>query len=237
MINYHHIDNMEFMLNVPDKHYKWAIVDPEWGRKQHGGVNRSHNSLQKNGSKMFVKAPNHKKKGWDNKPAGKEYFDELLRISQNQIIWGVNYYNYVFGPGRIIWDKCNQGSDQSDCEIAYNSNTNRIDQFRYMWRGFMQGKSIKEGHIQQGNKKLNEKIIHPTQKPVNLYLWTIKKYIKLGDNIFDSHLGSGSIGIACDILGFNLDACENDIDTYLSAKNRLNSHIQLKKQAPTFSYD
>ncbi len=99
--------------------------------------------------------------------------------------------------GRIIWDKCNDGSDQSNAEIAYNSLTNRVDIFRYLWRGMFQGKSIAEGTIQQGNKKLNEKRIHPTQKPVNLYRWILQKYkIPQEWKILDTHVGSASSLIA-----------------------------------------
>lgn len=146
--------SLQAMKAMADNQFDWAIVDPEYGRKEHGGVNRSGWVTQANGTKMYVKNGNHyKKKQWDNAPAGEEYFTELLRVSKNQIIFGCNYYSSNFGNGRIIWDKCNEGSDQSDCEIAYNSSTDRVDLFQFMWRGMMQGKSIREGHIMQGNKK------------------------------------------------------------------------------------
>lgn len=134
-----------------------------------------------------------------------------------------------FGPGRIIWDKCNGNSDQSDCEIAYNSMTSRVDLFRFMWAGMMQGKSITEGHIQQGNKKRNEKRIHPTQKPLALYTWIFQKYAKPGDKVIDTHLGSGSSRIAAyeaglDFIGFEIDqkyfdAAEKRFDTHANQIN------------------
>ena len=208
---YLNCDCMQGMREFPDKYFDLAIVDPEYGRKEHGGRDRSGFVKQKNGNKIFVRSGNYENRGWDNKPAGREYFDELFRVSKNQIIFGCNYFDYPLVGGRIIWDKCNDGSDQSDAEIAYNSLTNRVDIFRYMWRGMFQGKSISEGWIQQGNKSLNEKRIHPTQKPINLYRWIIQKYkIPKDWKILDSHVGSASSLIAYEeerirYVGFEID--------------------------------
>ncbi|CAB1247443.1 protein of unknown function [Ruminococcaceae bacterium BL-6] len=149
------------------------------------------------------------------------YFDELFRVSKNQIIWGCNYYSDNFGPGRIIWDKCNDGSDQSDCEIAYNSLTSRVDLFRFMWRGMFQGKSIKEGWIQRGNKSLNEQRIHPCQKPVPLYIWQLKKYAKSGWKLLSTHVGSASDLIAFYLMNFDYIGFEIDSDYYHLANERL----------------
>ena len=141
----------------------------------------------------------------------KDYFDELFRVSKEQIIWGCNYFDYHFGSGRIIWDKCNMSSTFSDCEIAYCSLHETVRIFRYMWNGMMQGKSIPQGYIQQGNKKLNEKRIHPTQKPVNLYRWILQHYKIPSDwKLLDTHVGSGSSLIAFrennnPFIGFELD--------------------------------
>lgn len=122
----------------------------------------------------------------------------------------------------IIWDKCNDGSDQSDAEIAFNSLTRRVDIFRYMWRGMFQGKSIAEGTVQQGNKKLNEKRIHPTQKPVNLYRWICHKYLQKGMKILDTHVGSASSLIAYEEYGLEYVGYEINKDYYDSAQKRLN---------------
>ncbi len=218
---FYNLDCMEGMKEIPDKYFDLAIVDPEYGRKEHGGKNRSGYVKQKNGSKIFVQDGNYKKKDWDNEPAGEEYFKELFRVSKHQIVWGENYMPVKFGKGRIVWDKCNQGSDQSDCEIAYNSLTERVDLFRYMWRGMFQGKSITEGYIQQGNKALNEKRIHPTQKPVPLYLWQLQSYAKQGWKILDTHVGSASSLIACYQMGFEYIGFEKDSEIYKLANDRL----------------
>lgn len=96
--------------------------------------------------------------------------------------------------------------------------------FRYMWNGMMQGKSIAEGHVQQGNKQLNEKRIHPTQKPVNLYRWLISKYAKEGDKILDTHVGSASSLIAFKEAGLEYVGCEKDGQIFQSALARLEEY-------------
>lgn len=225
-------DCMAGMADYPNGFFDLAIVDPEYGRGEHGGRNRGKMVKQRNGSSVYVSDGGYTKKDWDNKPAGEEYFKELFRVSKHQIIWGCNYYAFPFGPGRIVWDKCNEGSDQSQCELAYNSLTTRVDLFRYMWRGMMQGKSIAEGHIQQGNKRLNEKRIHPTQKPVPLYLWTLNRYAKAGWKILDTHLGSGSSRIAADISGHDFWGWETDQEYYLKQEERFTAH---KRQLNIFN--
>ncbi|OFX52330.1 MAG: hypothetical protein A2066_00110 [Bacteroidetes bacterium GWB2_41_8] len=220
MINLFNTDNMEFMRQLPDKFYDLAIADPEQGKKEHGGIDRSKFVQQKNGTRIWVQDGNYKKKSWDYYPATNEYFDELMRISKHQIIWGEQYFDRYFGKGRIIWDKVNGKSHQFDCEIAYCSLNDRAELFRFMWAGMMQGKSIEEGHIAQGNKKLNEGRRHPTHKPSALYKWIFTHYkIPKDWKIFDPNLGSGSIGIACIHLGYNLDACEIDYEQYHIAKH------------------
>lgn len=210
---YYNMDCMIGMKGFPDNYFDLAIVDPVYGRKEHGGKDRSGYVRQKNGTKIFVKDGQYRNRNWDNEPTGKEYFEELMRVSKNQIIFGCNYFDYPLIGGRIIWDKCNDGSDQSDAEIAYNSLTKRVDMFRYMWRGMFQGKSITEGTIQQGNKSLNEKRIHPTQKPINLYKWILQQYAEDGWKLLDTHVGSASSLIAFKALGFDFVGFE--IDPYM----------------------
>ena len=207
---YYNMDCMQGMKEFPDKYFDLAIIDTPYGRKEHGGRNRSGYVRQKNGSKIFVKDGQYENRKWDNEPPSEDYFNELMRVSKNQIIFGCNYFDYPLIGGRIVWDKCNDGSDQSDAEIAYCSMNDRIDIFRYMWRGMFQGKSITEGTTQQGNKRLNEKRIHPTQKPVALYEWLLNRYAKPNDIILDTHVGSASSLIACyntnhKFVGFELD--------------------------------
>nr|DAE80811.1 MAG TPA: adenine specific DNA methyltransferase [Bacteriophage sp.] len=222
---YYIMDCMQGMKEFSDKYFDLAIVDPPYGRKEHGGRNRSGYVRQKNGSKIFVKDGQYGNRNWDNEPPSEDYFNELMRVSKNQIIFGCNYFDYPLIGGRIVWDKCNEGSDQSDAEIAYCSMNNRVDIFRYMWRGMFQGKSITEGTTQQGNKRLNEKRIHPTQKPVALYEWLLSRYAKPNDIILDTHVGSASSLIACYNTNHKFVGFELDEYYYKVSKQRLDTEM------------
>jgi site-specific DNA-methyltransferase (adenine-specific) len=222
---YYNMDCMQGMKEFPDKYFDLAIVDPPYGRKEHGGRNRSGYVRQKNGSKIFVKDGQYENRKWDNEPPSEDYFNELMRVSKNQIIFGYNYFDYPLIGGRIVWDKCNDGSNQSDAEIAYCSMNDRIDIFRYMWRGMFQGKSITEGTTQQGNKRLNEKRIHPTQKPVALYEWLLNRYAKPNDVILDTHVGSASSLIACYNTNHKFVGFELDEYYYKVSKQRLDTEM------------
>lgn len=125
-------------------------------------------------------------------------------------------------PCWVVWDKVNGENDFADCELAYTSFRSAVRQVKFMRHGFMQGGDFNGG--MQGNKKSNEKRIHPTQKPVALYKWLLDKYAKPGDKILDTHLGSGSIAIACHDYGFDLTACELDPDYYAAAMKRIEQH-------------
>lgn len=219
------MDCMQGMKEFPDKYFDLAIVDPPYGRKEHGGRNRSGYVRQKNGSKIFVKDGRYENRKWDNEPPSEDYFNELMRVSKNQIIFGCNYFDYPLIGGRIVWDKRNDGSNQSDAEIAYCSMNDRIDIFRYMWRGMFQGKSITEGTTQQGNKRLNEKRIHPTQKPVALYEWLLNRYAKPNDIILDTHVGSASSLIACYNTNHKFVGFELDEYYYKVSKQRLDTEM------------
>ena len=221
-------DNMQLMSRYEDNYFDLAIVDPEYGIGADKPSKKPNRAKQKNGNILNVKSVDYTHKEWDNKPADSKYFDELKRVSKNQIIWGVNYYDYDLTGGRIVWDKINGDSDQFGCEIAYNSLNKRTDIIRFMWRGMFQGLNITtdilKANEQQGNKSLNEKRIHPTQKPVKLYEWILQNYAKKGDRILDTHLGSGSIAIACHNLGFDLTACELDKDYFEATMKRIDQH-------------
>ena len=214
---------MEYMRTLPDKAFDLAIVDPPYGIGEDGGKSRSKFVTQKNGNRLYVEDGHYKKTGFDIAPPRQVFFNELFRVSKAQIIWGANYFTLP-RAGAIVWDKCNDGSDQSDGEIAFNSLTSRVDIFRYMWRGMMQGKSISEGTIQQGNKALNEKRIHPTQKPVALYEWLLQKYAKEDWRILDTHLGSGSSRIAAYNLGFEFVGCEIEPTYFQLQEQRFSEH-------------
>lgn len=207
-------DCLEVMAKYPNGYFDLAIVDPPYfsGPEKRRYYGRKVSSIG-------VKRLYGETSEW--KVPDKDYFEELFRVSKNQIIWGVNYFDYHFGSGRIVWDKVNGQSSFSDCELAYCSLHESTRLFRYMWNGMMQGKSISEGHIQQGNKLLNEIRIHPTQKPVNLYIWLLQNYASDGDRILDTHVGSASSLIACEELGFDYVGCELDKDIFESSNRRL----------------
>ena len=207
-------DCLEVMDKYPNGYFDLAIVDPPYfsGPEKRRYYGRKVSSIG-------VKRLYGETSEW--KVPDKDYFEELFRVSKNQIIWGVNYFDYHFGSGRIVWDKVNGQSSFSDCELAYCSLHESTRLFRYMWNGMMQGKSISEGHIQQGNKSLNEIRIHPTQKPVNLYIWLLQNYASDGDRILDTHVGSASSLIACEELGFDYVGCELDKDIFESSNRRL----------------
>jgi len=222
-------DNMELMARYPDNYFDLAIVDPPYGIGASKPSKKPNKAKQKNGEILSVKTAEYTHKDWDNKLADSDYFKELKRVSKNQIVWGCNYYSFDLTGGRIVWDKMNGDSDQFDCEIAYNSLNKRTDIVRFMWSGMIQGlnisKLISKANVQQGNKKLNEKRFHPTQKPVKLYEWLLMNYANEGDKILDTHLGSGSIALACHNRGFELTACELDKDYYEAAIKRIQNHI------------
>ena len=207
MINITNEDNMELMARYPDNYFDLAIVDPPYGIDRSG----QEETFTKNPKH---KRKSHKKKDWDNATPTKKYFDELFRVSKNQIIWGANYFVEHLNKGTmgwIIWDKGQHGLSMSDCEIAYGS-------FNKATRVY----TINRGLISQFGGS-----IHPTQKPVALYKWILTKYAKQGDKILDTHLGSGSIAIACHDLEYDLTACELDTEYFDAAMKRINNH---KKQ-------
>ena len=228
MINYYHTDNLEYMRSLPDDFYDLGIADPEQGKEMHGGKTGSGIIHERSGKITRVSRTYFERKDWDLTPAKEEYFEQFFRVTKHQIIWGEQYYFKNFGPGRVVWDKINGTTNQYDVEIAYQSLTDRAELIRFMWNGMMQGKSITEPHIQQANKKLNEKRIHPCQKPSQLYAALLDRFqIPRSWKIFDPNLGSGSIGIACLKKGYSLDACEKELDYYLDAKAWLENEIEI----------
>ena len=213
----YNMDCMEGMKLIPDKYFNLAIVDPPYFK---GPNKRKYYGRPVN--KLNIKRRTYEIiEEWDI--PNEEYFKELIRVSDNQIIWGCNHFNYYLGPGRIIWDKVNGKSTFSDCEIAYCSMHNKTKMFRYMWNGMMQGKSISEGYLQQGNKSKNDVRIHPTQKPINLYKWILMNYAKPEDKILDTHVGSASSLIACHEMGFDYLGFELDQGMHEIANNRLSN--------------
>ena len=193
-------DNMKLMARYEDNYFDLAIVDPPYGldKDLKGGASGfSGNSLN-----------NLVSKGWDVRP-NKQYFKELFRVSKNQIIWGGNYFlEYLHSTKCFIsWDKMNGTNDMADFELA--------------WTSFNKGcRRFSMHHFSSGYGKK----IHPTQKPVKLYEFCLEKYAKEGDKILDTHLGSGSIAIACHNMKYDLTACELDKEYYEQAMKRLKEH-------------
>ena len=197
-INLHHGDCMEAMKGMEDNQFDLAIVDTPYGI---------------DAGKMTMGSGRHKfKKGktWDNKPPQKEYFDELFRISCNQIIWGGNYFSLPLNNNWIIWDKLNPNLSFSEAELAWCSINRNVRIFKRL-------STLKD---LDGIKQ------HITQKPVALYKWLLQKYAKEGDKILDTHLGSGSIAMACWDLKFDLTGYELDAEYYQAAMKRFNTHCK-----------
>ena len=200
----YNMDCMEGMKQIPDKYFELAVVDPPYFK---GPNKRKYYGREVN--KLNIKRKNYEViEDWDI--PNEDYFKELIRVSKNQIIWGINHFDHYLGPGRIVWDKVNGKSTFSDAEIAYCIMHNSVRLFPYMWNGMLQGKSIKEGYLAQGDKTRNEFRIHPTQKPVKLYIWILQNYAKQGDKIIDTHVGSASSLVACynngfDYMGFEIN--------------------------------
>ena len=201
MIKITNEDNMELMSRYEDNYFDLAIVDPPYG------ININVNMGRRKGDK---KSNYHKFAGDDNEIPKKEYFDELFRVSKNQIIWGANYMieHLYSSPCWLLWDK----GFSEDVTFA---------QYEMAWSSFKS--SAKKYNF---NAAANRNRIHPTQKPVKLYEWLLINYANKNDKILDTHLGSGSIALACHNRNFDLTACELDSEYYNSALKRLKTHQQ-----------
>ena len=211
MIELFNADCMAVMANYPDKYFGLAVVDPPYGIGEDGSKNKSRGKLAiAKDYKSFA--------GNDIKSPDLEYFNELIRISRNQIIWGANHFisKIPFDSSCwIVWDKINGENDFADCEIAWTSFTTAVRKFTFRWNGMLQG--------DMANK---ESRIHPTQKPIALYKWLLSKYAKPGDKILDTHGGSMSSVIACIDGGFDMVCSELDKDYFDAAVNRINKHVR-----------
>ena len=214
-------DNMELMARYPDKYFDLAIVDPPYGigASSDSRVGGEY-TVNLGGVKKKVKAKEYTKKDWDFKKPDLEYWNELKRVSKNQIVWGGNYFieNLTDSSCWLVWNKRNGENNNADCELAWTSFKTAVRMFEWKWNGMI-----------QQNMKEKEERLHPTQKPVALYKWILDKYAKQGDKILDTHLGSGSIAIAAHDYGFELTACELDKEYYDKAIQRIKNHVsQLK---------
>jgi site-specific DNA-methyltransferase (adenine-specific) len=203
-------DNMELMARYEDNHFDLAIVDPPYG------INANLKRAD-TGKNKHIKQKDYHVGDWDNDIPDEEYFIELKRVSKNQIIWGGNYFlDYLKATSCfIVWDKKNGENYYADCELAWTSFKTSVRKFEWRWHGFL-----------QQNMKDKQNRIHPTEKPVALYEWLLMNYANDGDKILDTHLGSGSIALACHNLGYDLTACELDKEYYNAAIKRINEHKQ-----------
>ena len=186
-----HADCMNVMKEIPDKYFELAIVDPPYGI--------SITSECMGGRKTITPDKNKK---WDNTIPDIKYFEELFRISKNQIIWGGNYFNLPISRYFVIWDKGETmyGRDFAECEYAW----------------------VSSGGTRIFKKSPNDKTrIHPTQKPIALYRWLLQNYAKPNDKIIDTHSGSGSLACACHLEKFDFLAIEKDEDYFKSSVERL----------------
>ena len=212
-------DCMDYLKSMPDKYMELAICDPPYGI----GASEKNSTDKKQSKKSATKSNDYGNQNWDNEVPKKDYFDELFRVSKNQIIWGVNYYPYDFlSGGRIYWDKCVTMPTYSNGELAYCSLINSLKSVKIAWHGMI-----------QENMKNKEFRIHPTHKPVALYEWLLTNYAKPGDKILDTHVGSASSLIACHNLGFDYVGFEIDTDYYNMANDRLE---RVKSQTTIFDF-
>ena len=210
MIELHNIDCMEYLSTCEDNAFELAIVDPPYGIGEDGRKGIRTSPSRPN---SYKRRPKYKAKGWDNEPPSVQFFSALLRVSRHVIIFGANHFIQNIPNANsscwIVWDKKNEGTDFADCELAWSNMKTTVRKFRlHKFEGTRGGKDC----------------IHPTQKPVKLYEWLLIKYATKGDRILDTHLGSGSIAIACHNLGFDLVACELDTDYFNAAQKRLKQH-------------
>lgn len=190
-------DNMALMARYPDNYFDLAICDPPYGI---------------DAGKMTMGSGKHnfkKGKDWDSSVPNDEYFKELFRVSKNQIIWGGNYFKLPLNNNWVIWDKLNPNLSFSEAELAWCSINKNIRIFKRL----------------STLPDFDAKKQHPTQKPIKLYMFCLEKYAKENDKILDTHLGSGSIAIACHDYGFELTACELDKDYFDSAIKRIKNHV------------
>ena len=187
------IDCMEYMRTLPDKAFDLAIVDPPYGI---------------NAGKMTMGSGKHKfskDKDWDSAIPTAEYFAELFRVSENQIVWGCNYFTEHLPPSPhwLLWDKKNPNLSFAEGELAWVRKGKNLRIFQHY-----------SAMVEEGGK------IHPTQKPVKLYEWLLTNYAKKGQRILDTHLGSGSSAIAAHYFGVDFVGCELDKDYFEAAKAR-----------------
>lgn len=200
-----HADCMDIIKDMPEDYIDLAIVDPPYGIKEDGRNNHTRSILAV--SKDYTK-----KDRYDNDSPDKRVFDEIIRVSKNQVLWGCNHYISKVPYASscwIVWDKDNGKNDFADCELAWTSFKTAVRKFRFRWQGML-----------QENMRNKEDLQHPNQKPIALYRWLLQNYAKQGNLILDTHSGSGSCAIACMLEGFDFIAIEKDYDYWKASVKR-----------------
>ena len=209
-IRFFNCDNMDFMKEVDDKKYAISLVDPPYGIGEDGSKNHTRGKL--------AKSKNYKPySGNDKEPPTIEYFNELFRISKNQIIWGANHFVERINKNSscwLVWYKDNGDSDFADCELAYTSFNSAVRYFKWRWAGML-----------QQDMKNKEERCHPNQKPIALYRWILQNYAKKGDKILDTHGGSMTLARACYEEGFDLDIMELDKEYFDTAVQKFKERV------------
>ncbi len=203
----YNMDCMEYMRTLPDKAFDLAVVDPMYGIGENGAKSGSRSKLAKRIDYKPV----------DDTPPSAVYFQELFRVSRNQVIWGANHFISEFGRNSscwLVWDKCNGDNQYADCELAWTSFPGAVRKFKYLWAGMRQEK---QGSAHQYR-------IHPCEKPIALYAWIFSRYAKAGERILDTHLGSGSSRLAAYDAGLDFVGCEIDRDYFETQEQRFARH-------------
>lgn len=206
---YYNMDCMDGMKEFPDKYFDLAVVDPPYGIGESGEKNHTR-------GKMAMAKDYKPFDGMDLKAPDKKYFDELLRVSKNQIIFGANHFISRMPYDShcwIVWDKDNGETDFADCELAWTSFDTAVRKFKYRWQGML-----------QENMKNKEFRIHPTQKPKALYDWIFSRYAERGMKFLDTHVGSASSLMAAHDAGLQYVGFEKDKYYYDLSKERLEQH-------------
>lgn len=205
------MDCMDYMEQCNDKQFDLAIVDPPYG------INIHKMSFTQSIKAGLTKRRDYSWVGnWDNDIPPKEYWKELMRVSKNQIIWGGNYFSLPPTKSWIFWDKKTHekySNDYADGELAWTSFNKPIRCFRWLWNGML-----------QQNMKDKQQRIHPTEKPKALYEWLLMNFAQKGDKIIDTHLGSGSIAMACWNMKYDLVGMDVNERCVKSASKRLNNY-------------
>lgn len=216
LLNQIHLgDCLDFIRQMPDKCVDLVLTDPPYGIGESSNNNKSRSKL--------AEAKDYGCKNWDDSAPSKEVFDDIIRISKNQIIFGANHFIDKMpypSPSWVVWNKVNYGNDFADCELAWTSHKGAVRMFEFQWNGML-----------QGDMKNKEVRIHPTQKPRQLFSMILEKYLPEKGIVLDCFSGSGTTALACHDLNLDFVCIEKDPDYHAASVKRLDDH---KRQGKLF---